>query len=163
VIRAIDRLCLLLASSDFSDKELREMVSVLERVSPAELARVVERLRTLAAHEISRLRKAGSHTDLERSGALENRTGIATRVERLLRGDAGLSSSQAIKLLVDVLITGAGIPERMVRPRARETLRQWVLRISSDIPPSELLHYASALRNQLVHASPSDWPLRDRE
>lgn len=160
--RGIERLCLLLASSDFSESDLRQLLPSLRQVPPTELIAVVKRLRLVASRDAARLKARESLSDTGVDDLPSSVSGLASRVDRLLRGEARLSSSHAIMLLLDAMSKDIGT-EKNIRPRARETLRQWVIRVSEFMPPSVILHYATALRNDIVHDTRSDWPLRTRD
>lgn len=86
-------------------------------------------------------------------------SGIADEISRLLRVEARLSASDAARCLQQGIREISS--EKLPPFKPRTGFRQWVERILDQVPPSELLHVATRIRNERVH-QPTHWPLRDR-
>lgn len=94
------------------------------------------------------------------TGEDRHRTQVADRVVQLLQTEARLTPSLAAQLLSKSLASTTSRHLPQFRPK--EGLRSWVSRLTKDVSNSELLHHATKIRNQAVHSSGVDWPLRER-
>ena len=154
----LTRLTLTLAGMGLNEKELWILLSELRTISPELMVKRVNSIQRSAVLGDSRIydnpRIATlkfTHSDKEPS--------VGSRVERLLKGEANLSTHEAAQLLRGKLIqhglgTNSSIPELY-----KKSLNIWVDRLAKFIPEKDLLRFATIIRNEHVRGPTSDWPI----
>lgn len=161
--RVLGKVLLLLAGSGLSQKEIRELVAEMQDLPPGQL---VDAILYLRRNALDPLEVADSMLGRGRrpSGLRKPRLGsdVRSRVEFLLREEAGLTVNQAaLELLASLKRERPGLFE-MVKPPNKESLYDWLRRVLPRIEPSELLHHATLVRNKYVHDTDREWPLLPR-
>lgn len=146
-----ERLVLLLAASQIAEEEIFEALKTAERMGASRVTESVYSFRKeLRAIGPRMLR--GTEYDVPHLQIVED-------VYRLLIIEAGIPATDAGQLLYSsVSKNSKNIPQF----RAKEGFRRWLTQIAKRLPPSELLHHATKIRNQSVHGASPDWPLRSR-
>lgn len=162
VEKNIERFCLLLASSDFSEKQLWDLLHWLRTERPQVLLEAVTYLRTLARRELGGFLRNRDST-FESSPARLTQEDFALKVERLLKLEARLSNRVAAEMLIDAIGPTKSRASRIRPPAQKESFRRWLEKLAHDVSPSELLHHATMIRNRVVHEPGGDWPLRKRD
>lgn len=154
----IERLVALLAASGYEERDLISMARAAHDVHPSRLVDMVSDSRKIMSRPLG---QTGSEAG-DASGAGEERVrrDAVDRVANLLIQEAKLSPSEAALRMAKAL-PKHGKEIAVFRPK--DGLRAWLTRISSRFSPSELLHYATRIRNESTHQTSSDWPLRDRD
>jgi hypothetical protein len=85
---------------------------------------------------------------------------VADQVDRLLRLEAGLPAAEAARELIATLALPS-LPNSIKNfAKLRISFLQWVDRLSTHVPPSEILHAATAIRNSRVHLGTAPWALK---
>ena len=162
--RILDKVLLLLAGSGLSHKDICELVVEIRDLPARELADAIMHVRRNA---LSPLKDAGSMLgESPKPHGLRRphrpASDVRSRVEFLLREEAGLTVNRAASELLTLLKRERpGVFDAVKAPN-KESLYNWLLRVSSNIEPSELLHHATLIRNKYVHNTDSDWPLLQR-
>jgi hypothetical protein len=158
----MNRIALLLAGSNLSEREIRKEIDAFLALSEADSMAVVKRLRELdlAAVGIDE----SSDEKPTRSISAKHGSSVGEQVSYLLRDDLGLTSGEAGKLLHDALSKRMPrtMSEALIFTR-KEAFSTWVERLTRYISPSEILHETAKLRNSLVHTPRSDWPLDSKK
>lgn len=78
---------------------------------------------------------------------------LVERLDRLLRGEAGLGTAESLHLLAKML----GLHEYSYGKRG---FGDEVLRILEMSSPSKVLSVAQRIRDQAIHQDTKDWPLK---
>ncbi len=85
---------------------------------------------------------------------------VATRVERLLKDEAGLSTHQAYQALAHSLVTEGVLSARDLPPLPnKKGLHYWVSRLDEHVPAKVVLQHATRIRNSAVHEPKKPWEL----
>lgn len=84
---------------------------------------------------------------------------IGYRVEKLLKIEAGLGTSDAVKQLTERLVESGLLRKEDIPPISKKTLGDWATRVSRIIPAKELLRHATLIRNKYAHSPQTDWKL----
>ena len=154
------RILLTLAASRFSEDDLYAFFKEIESRGAVRTIDLIVNLRENRAFE-------GAHSFRSKASKIRppkstNRKKIAANVESILIDSAGLQKKDAIKILKAELERRYG--ETLDWPSTNKVAFDlWVSRLVDQISPSELMHIATQVRNDLVHGrkSMSDWPLSD--
>lgn len=159
----LGKVLLLLAGSGLSHREIRQLVAEMQDLPPSQLADAILHLRRNA---LDPLDVADSMLDRGRKphGMRKPRPGsdVPSRVEFLLKEEAGLTVNQAALELLASLKRERPDAFETVKPPNRESLYSWLGRVLAKTDPSELLHHATLIRNKYVHRTDRDWPLLPR-
>jgi hypothetical protein len=155
-----EKLILLLAASNLSERTIYEALRDFERRSPSEVTSRVQALRhVLSGRAGDWLLREFRATEY---GLNREHNEIASKVIQLLIEEAGLRAPAAAQKMVEAL--NRARPDLVIPPfRQRDGFRDWLRRVADSVPASELLHHASKIRNESVHPKLPDWPLRNRE
>lgn len=158
----ISRICLILAASDLSLSELKAFTKWLDEAGTGALSAAIEGIREAA--DATRPQKA----DRSRAGRTQPSYAVSSptdetirKLENILLNEAGLGKVKAAEQLSDRLSEqygdAANIPD--YRKLAFAT---WLRRVLEQVAPSDILHVAIKLRNELAHGGKgtSDWALR---
>ncbi len=157
---SLSRIVLLLASTDASSAELRRFARWIQNAGASEFARAVEQVRGISLVEET---SASVGVVPSREKMKNNRvTDTVDKVERLLIFEGGLSRNSAAELIRREL-EKISDPNIALPEYNKLSFRSWLERIGEIVSPSLLLHVASRLRNEAVHAPRSDWPLRSNK
>jgi hypothetical protein len=160
--RGTERLAILLAASGFSDQMLSEALRDLESLGPNNVLQRVRAIRrNLSANALELLWEESAFSKPRVPTQWDD---LVQQIVRLLQTEAHLPATEAAQRLRDSLRAekdSASVD--LPRFHAKEGLRRWLGRVALSVPPSELLHQATKIRNANVHESSLDWPLRERE
>lgn len=154
------KIVLLLAASDLTANEIRSFFKSLDRAGPSELVRRIEQMRSLATGEQVVRSEGKSNSGSSRFQEYDT---VLNTIENLLIGDAGLSKAQATNLLYSEVTRTHGNDYYIPSPN-KVAFKLWMVRLLDQIPPSDIMHIASKIRNDIVHGrkSASEWPLYTR-
>src|SRR4030042_4977325 len=154
---SIEKLCLVLASSDITRAQLREASGWLKRNEVDALERIVFRIREAAKDAVneldrpSRLQEGRNLSDPDLFADKSNVTYFAKRIEKLLRDEAGLSAWEAKKKLLEALEKYEGF-RRPLRPSLeKKSFSAWVEFLANHTSRNLLLEEATRIRNEIVH------------
>jgi hypothetical protein len=154
----MNRLLLLLAGSNLSDREISKLLRELSMMSEAELFSAITDLR----HQNTRARSYRVYTSdfFEDEKQAKNDSLVIEQVSQMLRGDTGLTTIQASHMLAEALRKHLPSSSYGELPALnKESFATWIRKVALVVPPSILLHEAAKIRNRLAHSSESDWPL----
>jgi hypothetical protein len=161
--RALARICVLLAGSGLGYAELFEALRELRYIPEDELVDLIREIRTRSEGMTSSSATRRMNTSVPGTNRKTDLQAFLANIEGLLKGDARLGSSAAIDMLVSEINEHGERSRPLPKPKSKETFRQWLSRVAEVIPPSDLLHFATRVRNSVVHDAPRDWPLRERD
>lgn len=153
----LTRIMLAIAALELSPPELHRVMIELQSMPPDEIGARISYLRkSLPRHlfEDFRIRSSTNH------GLRYRDVSVGERVERLLKDEAGLSTSQAIERLSSRLTERNLIEKTDVPPLSRKSFSDWVTRLSKRVAPKDILQAATIIRNEYVHSPVNDWTLR---
>jgi len=155
----ITKMLLKLASSDSTTKELHEFASWIRSREPEEFVSVVKKIReqakSLSSSDINYLDNSFKKYKSEKN----NKDEIILRIENILRNELNLTLKQSSDMLIPIIQKTKLYNNKYLAPKQGESYVRWISRLRKDIPDSELLHFVTILRNDLVN-NPSDWPLK---
>ena len=151
------RLALMLASLELSDQQIRKLLQDLRNSAVEDLLLQVRILRDASLS--STLDDSNTDTVFENVYEPSRDTTIGERVERLLRRDARLTTTQAVIELSELLVESGLIPRVEIPPLSKKSLRVWIDRVVERAPAKEVLRLATILRNRYVHDVTPDWSL----
>ena len=157
--RALEQVLLLLAASGFSERVLEEALRDLSRLGPYTVLDEVQHLRRYVVGAGTSVqyyrRSSGSRSSLSESDQV-----VSSVIESLTK-EARLSASEVASRLTAIANEKPGT--EVPAFKAKDGLRSWLRRLAEQWGPSQLLHYATRVRNDAVHSPAVDWPLRPRE
>ncbi len=133
-----------LIDPDLKDAEFVQIAGSLSKRPPGDLLHRAWRARRMILD--GRLADDVGRPSLEEE--------VISRVEKLLLGEARLTKKKAMDLLARELRYNKRFPDRVSFARAVELLVR-------NTTGSAVVSAAQRIRNQLVHSSSSDWPLRE--
>lgn len=148
------RACALLAAAGFSENELESIRLEIAQSGPFGF------LDTVHAMRVS-LEKAGQQSEHVESvqpsrPEKDDSSELTHRIQRLLIDEAGLSKRDAAAALSNAL--------RSRRPSlevplfvSKDGFSSWIGKLLDVVPPSELFHVATMLRNGFAHGVLDDW------
>lgn len=157
----LTRLTLALAAMNIREGELRSLHAELSRITPSELVRLVFAVRD-AAHRAHDFDIDNPAKTITRSSHDFKDASVGQRVDRLLRIEAGLSTTTAFKVMSEALTENGLLSPASIPPLSRKALSVWVDRLVRLVPAKEVLRIATIVRNQIMHAKPSDWSLKNK-
>ena len=152
----LSRVLLCLTALDLSKAELHGLIVEFQSMPLEAIIDRVEFLRrSVPAHFVDDYRIRFTHPR-----SVHQDSSVGQRVERLLRDEAGLSTSQAVEKLSSRLVEMGLIEGQQVPPLSRKSLRDWVGRLIKNVSAKDVLRVATILRNEIVHSPVNDWVLR---
>jgi site-specific DNA-methyltransferase (adenine-specific) len=92
-----------------------------------------------------------------RAGVAAN---IRERIRELLLEEARLTHTEAKQRLTAVLIQSHALTPDEAEAAQNQPFSRWIERLTRRVSGSELLHFAARVRNEVVHDSDQQWPLR---
>ncbi|MCK9638143.1 MAG: hypothetical protein M0R41_17875 [Methylobacter tundripaludum] len=149
------RLCFLIASAGFREEELSDFVAALKESAPSEFANDVSSARRIIlassrkshGDAVAKDRKVGSPAET-----------LEEKVVQLLVIDAGLSRGAAADALLNSIRNK--YPDIFLPNFGKMGFGEWIRKIAQRLSPSEILHFASIIRDQHVHDINNDWRLK---
>ncbi|MBR8321651.1 MULTISPECIES: hypothetical protein [Burkholderia cepacia complex] len=155
----VSRLCLILAAMDLRQNEI---VSLLEEIRETGISKIIKEVELVRRHSLSieESRRFDDNERYHRDGPNTNQKSNAIlRAENLLKGDARLSTRQAIEeMSIQIISRYPDLRESdALTPIQKKGLAEWLIRLLRIIPERELLHFATVVRNRYVDDSSSDW------
>ncbi|MNQ68093.1 hypothetical protein D3C85_826380 [compost metagenome] len=154
--KEFNRVCLLIAASGLDERTISEAFRAARAVGPAGVVDAIRHLRRSVINS-GEVRVAREEPALQPFDHLD---AVVEQVIDLLQNDAGLSAADTAGLLLGVVKSDGRAPRDFPEFRAKEGLRRWLRRLVRMVGPSQLLHYATRIRNDVVHSPVSDWTLR---
>ncbi len=157
-----EKICALLAASNFKEQDIFEFVSYLKNNQIYDSIDLIMDIRRSITNSVKSYgftpdyphsnENLRSYRDLEELSETEN------KIVHLLLEDAGISKNLAIELITDELKDRYGID--IIPHESRKGFTNWIRRLLKIVSESELLHIATKIRNNFVHNNPSDWKLK---
>lgn len=157
---AVSRICLMLAASEIKQQDIRSFARWFDVVGPNGFASAIQHLRD-SADRLEQRYSSVSNSKTETQSELPSKyQEIVSKVEQLLLVEAGLSKSAAASLMSQEFLKEErrqSVPESQ-----RVAFGTWLKRLIDQTSPSETLHVATKLRNELLHnvGSRPDWSLK---
>lgn len=160
---AAAKICLMLAGSNLTRKELRLFCHWVDSYGARRLEEAVLMIRRQAEN----LDEFASLDDeLRISSVRHPKVSLASpeddpvnRIQRLLLGEANLSGIQASNLLYVALRKNNKVSQK----KSKDSFSRWIRSVAKIVPYSVLLHEATKIRNRVVHSPAQDWPLRNKK
>jgi len=165
---SIEKLCLILASSDITRPQLRDASEWFKKNGVNALERIVFRIREAAEDAVNefdrplRLQEGRNLGNLDLVTDKSTVTYVSKRIEKLLRQEAGLSAWQAKKKLLEALEKYQGFRISPPPSLEKKAFSAWVEFLCNLTPHNLLLQEATRIRNEIAHEPKSDWPLKER-
>jgi hypothetical protein len=157
----LDRLVILLAATELAEQDIYRCLREAEHIGAEALTSRVAAFRRKVLPRLSSLLATEGSTDDERTRSLQNR--VLEQIIRLLQREARLSPQESADRLRKSLLEARGEHREFPNFRTKDGFRKWLIQVLGTVPPSELLHHATKVRNTTLHERPTDWPLRDPE
>lgn len=159
--RSYQKICALLAASNFNENEIFEFISNSQINGPYDAIRHIMDMRHLITNGLKNndfgAVDRGSMRNYELPYDFEEASETERKIVHLLLEDAGLPKIIAISLITQELEKKYG--NIIIPHENRKGFANWVRRLLKFISESELLHIATKIRNEYVHDIPSDWRL----
>jgi len=156
---SLERIAVLLAASGLSDKLI---YSALRDIEVNGVIDIMDRIVGLRHNLNSSNRLDFPLEQSSRSRhATSQRMMVADQISSLFRDEKINLNEAAVELLGMIFPPDSEKFERY-RYRSKEGFRSWLLKLQNEIPPSELMHHATRVRNLIGRGERGDWPLRDR-
>ena len=162
--RSLRKFLLLLAGSGLSAREIVQIAKEMRNLQPSRLADFVQSLRDNAVDQLDMVVDSSLRDPYQGRGGVGThhpKSDVATRVEALLREEAGLTVGQAALQLLRSLEQDRSRVAVTIKPPNKESLNNWLQKVERQVGSSELLHHATLVRNRYTHRPHQDWPLRD--
>lgn len=158
--KLISRFCLLLAGSDLSESEIARLFNELRNRGLTQIMEEVSYLRSVA--DKRSLNRAENEELFSSPTVSADHSSAAGRIVALLRDEAHMSTREAVEELSLALL------EKFPDLRKNDALPQlskksfdvWLEKLARIVPPRELLHLATVIRNRRVHQVSKDWTLK---
>lgn len=147
-------ICRLLAASGYREKELTEFIEQAMMAGPTSILSTIRELRRFEMHQSAFRSLADTPTDTFAPPPSD----AALKIERLLIIDARMPRAAAIDALTEEI--RRNFPTRNIPSESRKGFANWIRRLSEVVPEKELLFFATAIRNRVVHDAPGDWRLK---
>jgi hypothetical protein len=155
---------LCIAALDLNEDELRRLLLELRSKTWSEIIEEVSALRQYAMNfqidTIDKIDKGKKRTSTKRSSSNSYDVSVGERVERLLKVEAGLTTSQAANELSLLLDNQGLIKLEDIPPVYRKPLSKWVDKLAESVPEKDILRFATIIRNEYVHRPITDWTLK---
>lgn len=154
------KICYLLAASGIKEDEIFDFVLYLKKIGASEFANEVElaRMNILGPSRNMKqdyLFSEKNESNFRPSDELEN------KLVKLLILDTGISKNVAAKLLVDKIHEYH--PNISLANLGKRSFVDWLRTVQRELAPSELLHFATLIRNTFVHNTNTDWALKSKK
>ena len=155
------KICRLLASSGYSEQEIRDFVFELFDLGPnmavEHIFNIWQESKTSPFNKVFDYSINNTNPFTKNIVAnYENST--AQKIKRLLLIDAGLSIADASKLLTEEL--NKKFPNINIPTISKKSFYIWIEKLIFIVPEKDLLYIATSIRNRSVHDSPIDWKLK---
>jgi hypothetical protein len=148
-----------IAAMNFREKDLRDILSDI-KLTPDSIL-----IRRIMSAQIALHGGGGGLFDDDRSATVFRAASdggdvtVGDRVSRLLKVEAGLTTSRAMEELIDFFLANDLIARKDIPSLSKKSLADWVDRLSVNIKEKDLLRVATIIRNKFVHGPVSDWNL----
>lgn len=166
----IAKFCLTLAKSNLTEAQLRDACSWIERNGAGALELAVKRIRVTSKHAVKESESpTPNNRFVQQNRSKEDIRHIripdtAKQVDKLLRDRTELTVSRAADLLLKALEKNQQInTSALPKLQQKKGFHNWIRRLSKKIPYNIILHEATRIRNDIVKAPTTDWPLRDSD
>lgn len=153
--KIFDRICMILAAIEVSDRELYDFSETICKIGPDAFTRYVGHKRSILPIASGMEFQSTSHN---RQISRSTSSSTQQKIERLLIEEARLPKNMAIRLLTDEIEKRH--PGSIFPSESRKGFSIWLEKLCAIISESELLHIATKIRNHYVHENPSDWRLK---
>lgn len=150
----LNSLCMLLAGSRYSDSEIRGVLDMIVRRGPTNTLSQVRRYRAVLMNSEP---EDNTQWRQDPSSLIDDPLG---QVEHLLRGEAALPAGLAAELLTKELRLRGTLIRTKLPTLGKSGFRDWLRKLSRDVPFGELMHVATVIRNRAIHSPTEAWPLK---
>lgn len=151
------KLCNLLAASNINEKEIYDFISTLQNANPHEVLDYISEVRKLLNTELNHYNYAYNSKNWYNPDNFEMPSETEKKIVHLLLEEADLPKTVAIALMTQELEKRLHF---QVPSESRKGFSNWIRKLLSIIPESELLHIATLIRNNFVHEQSYDWKLK---
>lgn len=153
----------MMAAAGWSRSDILAVTECMRDVPFSEINELITQAKSAQQHFQSSFRHGRRDFYFDRPAQKFPSNDVVKKVVHLLRGEAGLTTMDAINLVSKGLrkidhVRAAGLPGY-----SKQSLSQWAERATQLFSPSELLYVATTVRNATVHGSALDWNLRKNE
>lgn len=151
------KLCAILAAADFSEKELHFILKKIKNENSSQLIIDVQNIARAINKENYRFGSFyDSPTFLPKQ---KNENSIADKIVEILVFEAGLSRGTAASLLQVEL--QKKYPSYLFPSLGKMAFAEWINKVAKQASPSELLHFAHAIKNRFIGNDKTDWSLKE--
>ena len=147
-------ICRLLAASGYKEEELIEFIEQATVAGPESFLSTISELRRLEMKQSAFRIFADTPSDTSKPSPSET----ARKIERLLMVDAHMPRAAAIDALTEEV--QRNYPRRYIPSGSRKGFGIWIRQLARVVPEKDLLFFATAIRNRVVHDVLSDWRLK---
>ena len=151
------KLCNLIAASNINEKEIYDFISMLQNVGPHEVLDHISEVRKLLNTDFNHYNFNYGSKNWYASHEFEMPSETEKKIVHLLLEEADLPKTVAINLMTQELEKRFPF---QVPSESRKGFSNWIRKLLSIIPESELLHIATLIRNNFVHEQSYDWKLK---
>jgi hypothetical protein len=155
----LSRLLLALAATDIPEAQLHELLIELSALTSKQLGSRISDLRRLSSYTFQEFDTPNSVRN--RLNEQRSDLSVGARVDQLLRGEAKLSTGDAVQSLSSRIVQMKLLTPDRLPPLSRKSLRDWVGRLAMLVQPKDILRVATIVRNERVHSPARDWRLRE--
>ncbi|MBG3850477.1 hypothetical protein ABQZ69_04255 [Xanthomonas sp. WHRI 8391] len=164
----LERFLLAAAAMRFTEKDIYRLIDALKEADPSSLAKTVNLLRQaipgIVIDSID-FNFTDTLTDQMKRNASSGRRDnirfqeddVGLRVDHLLKGEAGLTTKDAVSMLTKRLINEGVLNPREAPPLSRKAFYLWANKLATIVAPKELLRAATIIRSDILHAPRADW------
>lgn len=148
------RICFLLASAGFRERELVDFVLALRE---NDTERFVEDILSKRSLMLSDNRESHAEGQQRQKQFRSVEDTLTLKVTQLLVDEAKMTKFEASEALrMELMKKGAVAPPSL----GKRSFADWLGLLSRTLPASEILHLATRIRNQYVHTGDTDWSLK---
>lgn len=149
------RICFLLASAGFREKELADFALTVKEAGISIFVEDVYSKRTLILSDGRTSKGEGDYRQLRFRPQDDT---LETKVTQLLVHEAKMTkfeASEALRMELEEKGTLLELPSL-----GKRGFGEWLRVLARLVPPSEILHLCTRIRNRYVHQSDTDWSLK---
>jgi hypothetical protein len=147
-------ICRLLAASGYKEKELVDFIEQATVAGPESFLSTIRELRRLEMNQSAFRVFADTPSDT----SIPPPNDTALKIERLLIVDAHMPRAAAINALTEEV--QRNFPSRYIPSGSHKGFGNWIRQLAKVVPEKDLLFFATAIRNRVVHDAPGDWRLK---
>lgn len=149
------KICNILAASNVSEREIYDFLSTIHNISEHEILDHIMDVRKMLATEFGNFNHSSKYWNNAPSFEIPSET--ENKIVHLLLEEADLPKTLAVSLMTEELEKRFPFS---IPSESRKGFSNWIRKLLSTIPESELLHIATRIRNEYVHDQKYDWRLK---